>query len=393
MWQNHQLSAYIIQPTLRSSAKEIIAFKFESQRENPMALLAWPSIVLITALLLEASELVRATSAALVPAVIVFGDSTADPGNNNYIHTSLKSNFLPYGRDFINHHPTGRFCNGKLATDFIAEGLGVKEAIPAYLDPNLSSQDLVTGVSFASAGTGFDDFTAKILNVIPVWKEMEYFKEYQARLKYILGEQGASKLINEAFYLISAGTNDFIENYLQFPTRRLHFTDSEYMDYLINIVTNFVKELYDLGGRRISLSGLPPMGCLPLIRAMHLHSYVPYCVEKDNEISIQYNLKLQAAIEKMTNTLPGIQIVYSDTYNVIYEAVQNPAKYGFREVARACCGSGKYELGYLCNILVPTCADASKYVFWDSVHPTEKLYKIVADNLLQLYIPKLLNQH
>lgn len=54
-----------------------------------------------------------------VSSFYVFGDSTVDPGNNNYINTAFKSNFLPYGKDFPNQVPTGRFSNGKLATDFI----------------------------------------------------------------------------------------------------------------------------------------------------------------------------------------------------------------------------------------------------------------------------------
>lgn len=53
----------------------------------------------------------------LVPALFIFGDSVVDVGNNNQLPTIVKSNFLPYGRDFQNHQPTGRFCNGKLATD------------------------------------------------------------------------------------------------------------------------------------------------------------------------------------------------------------------------------------------------------------------------------------
>lgn len=51
--------------------------------------------------------------------VLVFGDSSVDPGNNNVLPTFLKSNFLPYGKDFLNGRPTGRFSNGRLATDFI----------------------------------------------------------------------------------------------------------------------------------------------------------------------------------------------------------------------------------------------------------------------------------
>lgn len=54
----------------------------------------------------------------LVPAMFIFGDSIVDAGNNNQLSTIVKANFPPYGRDFPNHKPTGRFCNGKLASDF-----------------------------------------------------------------------------------------------------------------------------------------------------------------------------------------------------------------------------------------------------------------------------------
>lgn len=54
----------------------------------------------------------------LVPAIITFGDSAVDVGNNDYLPTLFKADYPPYGRDFANHQPTGRFCNGKLATDF-----------------------------------------------------------------------------------------------------------------------------------------------------------------------------------------------------------------------------------------------------------------------------------
>ena len=54
-----------------------------------------------------------------VSAILVFGDSTSDPGNNNFILTPFKGNFPPYGRDFPNRIPTGRFTNGLLASDLI----------------------------------------------------------------------------------------------------------------------------------------------------------------------------------------------------------------------------------------------------------------------------------
>ena len=43
-----------------------------------------------------------------------------------------------------------------------ASQLGIKEYLPAYLDPELSDEDLLTGVSFASGGAGFDNISAEI---------------------------------------------------------------------------------------------------------------------------------------------------------------------------------------------------------------------------------------
>lgn len=56
-----------------------------------------------------------------ISAIFVFGDSTVDSGNNNYIETISRSNFPPYGKDLPDHLPTGRFTNGKLVTDYLGK--------------------------------------------------------------------------------------------------------------------------------------------------------------------------------------------------------------------------------------------------------------------------------
>ncbi|CAI9275786.1 unnamed protein product [Lactuca saligna] len=48
-----------------------------------------------------------------VSAILVFGDFTSDPGNNNYILTPFRGNFPPYGRDFANQKAAARCTNGK----------------------------------------------------------------------------------------------------------------------------------------------------------------------------------------------------------------------------------------------------------------------------------------
>lgn len=55
-----------------------------------------------------------------VPCFFIFGDSLSDNGNNNNLATLAKSNYRPYGIDFPDG-PTGWFCNGRTAVDFIGE--------------------------------------------------------------------------------------------------------------------------------------------------------------------------------------------------------------------------------------------------------------------------------
>ena len=54
-----------------------------------------------------------------VPALIAFGDSIVDTGNNNYLTTVVKANFPPYGQDFPGGVATGRFSNGLVPGDLL----------------------------------------------------------------------------------------------------------------------------------------------------------------------------------------------------------------------------------------------------------------------------------
>ena len=62
-----------------------------------------------------------AVSSSHVTAMFAFGDSLTDPGNNNYLSSLAKANYVPYGVDFNGGTPSGRFCNGKTFVDYIGE--------------------------------------------------------------------------------------------------------------------------------------------------------------------------------------------------------------------------------------------------------------------------------
>nr|GEZ11240.1 GDSL esterase/lipase At5g42170-like [Tanacetum cinerariifolium] len=173
-----------------------------------------------------------------VSAVFAFGDSYIDQGNNNYIVTLGKSNFPPYGKDFVGGKPTGRFSNGKTLADFFAKALGVKDYLPAYLDPLLQEKDILTGVSFASGGSGYDPLTSSIASAIPLLVQIDKFKQYTEKLKMNIGEKAAKDIIKNSVFLVVASTNDLLYS---LPAQRLEYDTVSYDNMLVKLALNFVQ--------------------------------------------------------------------------------------------------------------------------------------------------------
>ena len=139
-----------------------------------------------------------------------------------------------------------------------------------------------------------------------LWNEVEYYKDYQKKLKAFLGQEKANQITREALYLVSIGTNDFLEKYYLLPERRCQFSVQKYQDFLIGLAENFLEELYYLGARKISVAGLPPMGCLPLERTINIIEFQG-CLEKYNKVALEFNGKLSWLLTKLNMKLPRLQ--------------------------------------------------------------------------------------
>ncbi|XP_027340231.1 GDSL esterase/lipase APG-like [Abrus precatorius] len=319
----------------------------------------------------------------LVPAIFTFGDSAVDVGNNDYLPTLFKANYPPYGRDFVNHQPTGRFCNGKLATDITAETLGFKSYAPAYLSPQASGKNLLIGANFASAASGYDEKAAISNNAIPLSQQLRYYKEYQSKLARIAGSKKAALIIKDALYILSAGSSDFVQNYYVNPLLNKVFSPDHYSAYLVGAFSSFIKDLYRLGARKVGVTSLPPLGCLPAAKTL-FGLLENGCVSRINNDSQGFNKQINSTAASLQKQLPGLKIVVFDIFKPLYELVQSPSKFGFVEARRGCCGTGIVETtSLLCNPnSLGTCSNATQYVFWDSVHPSQAANQVLADALI-----------
>ncbi|CAK9180244.1 unnamed protein product [Ilex paraguariensis] len=296
----------------------------------------------------------------LVPALCIFGDSVVDVGNNNNLQTLIKANFLPYGRDFVTHRPTGRFCNGKLATDFAAEYLGFASYPPAYLSQDAKGKILLTGANFASASSGFYNKTAKLYGAITLAQQVEYYKEWQNKVVEMVGKARANAIFSGSIHLLSAGSSDFVQNYYINPLLNIFYSPDRFSDILVQSYSTFVQNLYGLGVRKIGVTTLPPTGCLPAAITL-FGSGSNRCVVRLNGDAISFNNKLNSTSQDLQSRHPG-----------------------FFESRKGCCGTGTLETSVLCNERsIGTCSNATGYVFWDGFHPSESANQILAQDLLE----------
>jgi phospholipase/lecithinase/hemolysin len=161
--------------------------------------------------------------------------------------------------------------------------------------------------------------------VITLDEQLAYFKEYTDRLKIAKGEAAAKEIIGEALYIWSIGTNDFIENYYNLPERWMQYSVGEYEAYLLGLAEAAIRRVHELGGRKMDFTGLTPMGCLPAERII---GDPGECNEQYNAVARTFNAKLQELVVKLNQELPGLQLVFADTYQLLANVVNKPADYG-----------------------------------------------------------------
>lgn len=332
------------------------------------------------------NALVKLPENTTVPAIIVFGDSIVDAGNNDDLITEARCDYPPYGIDFDGGVPTGRFSNGKVPTDILAEELGIKPTIPAYRDPNLRQEDLLTGVTFASGGAGYVPLTTQIAGGIPLSQQLKFFEEYIEKLNGMVGQERTTFIITNSLFVIICGSNDIANNFFSLPTTQLQYSVASFTALMAHNARSFARTLYQYGARRILMFGAPPIGCVPSQRTV-AGGPTRDCVVRFNDACKLFNAKLSAKIDGLSRTLQDTTLIYIDIYDPLLDLILYPQQYGFKVSNLGCCGTGFIEVTALCNnYTAAVCPVRSDYVFWDSFHPTETAYRNIVAKLLQRYL-------
>ncbi|TVU46915.1 hypothetical protein EJB05_06488, partial [Eragrostis curvula] len=366
---------------------------------------SWPSSTAVFALLFFLISPYASVSAVRYPStgdgactrLFSFGDSITDAGNFVSLSPNVSVLTPPYGETFFGR-PSGRFCDGRLIVDFVAEALRLPFSPPSLVGK--TADDFQHGANFAVAGASalnqsfFRDLGLD-LSIIP-----PYSLDVQVDLfKHVLQLLGATEheredvMSSSLFLLGEVGANDY--NHLFFQNRPFETEIKPLVPKVIQHIEKAIKVLMGLGANRIVVPGTVPVGCIPRFLAMFQgnSSSGDYdaagCLRWLNDFAEHHNHELKRMLHRIIPyDDPTVTIIYADYYGAMLEIIRNPLKHGFTKdgALNACCGDGgPYNSGSLisCNATSILCPDPSKHVSWDGIHLTEAAYRFVARGVLE----------
>ena len=340
----------------------------------------------------------------------MFGDSLSDTGNLHLSDPSNPATTLgdPYGVSYFKH-PAGRYSDGRLVIDFLAEGLGLPFLPPIQTliagGANMSSSR--HGVNFAYAGA-----TARAEAVVTPFhlqRQIAQFLEFKSNSTAPRPDGAAVAVpsprdFDDAMYIIHAGGNDLFYAYTFDGLSPAQAADTVVPQSVAAIVSS-ISSLYTAGARNFLVFNQPPQGCAPAVLtvmgAPNATRDEYECLADFNAAALAFNESLHDAIENLRASTGGAKIYIGDYYAVNYEIVSNPGSFGFWNdtILRASCGVGEpynYNPIISCghNGTLPDgteadlrnstrLADPAQLIYWDGVHFTEAFYKIVAETFLK----------
>ncbi|KAM1170856.1 hypothetical protein ACFX15_020732 [Malus domestica] len=358
-------------------------------------------LLVATAMLMFLSvSLAASSSPCKFPAIFNFGDSNSDTGGLSALFGQAR---LPHGESYF-HSPAGRYCDGRLVIDFIANSLELPY-MSAYFDS--VGSNFTHGANFATAGSTIrpQNTTIRQSGFSPVSLDVQYneFYDFQPRSQTARSRGGVFEQLmpkaedfSRALYTFDIGQNDLTSGlFLNMSITQV----KAYVPDVLNQFNSIVQSVYNQGGRYFWIHNTGPIGCLPYvldrlpIPAAQLDK--AGCATPYNKLARFFNRGLKQAVVQLRKELPLAAITYVDVYSAKYSLISQPQKHGFKQPIRACCGhGGKYNFNkhigcggkirvHGKDVLVgKACQDPSLWVNWDGVHFTEAANKRVFDQIV-----------
>jgi phospholipase/lecithinase/hemolysin len=259
--------------------------------------------------------------------MVVFGDSLSETGNFSIVTGGA----LPPSPLYFN----GRFSNGQVWIEQLAVALG--EPVPS---PSLAGGSNFAFNAARAAGTSPYGTPNVALQVE----------------SYLASNGGVAD--RDDIFVIWAGAND------------IFFGLGYELDFIpkaIESISLSIKRLHAAGARKFIVLDLPPLGQTPFFNPSMEASFAL------NTATTAFNSGLASELRALQR-LPRIRISDVRVSKIFQTIARAPRVFGLRNVLDSATNYDPVTgIGYS---LVPG-VDPSRYLFWDSVHPTAKGHELI----------------
>ncbi|XP_037431566.1 GDSL esterase/lipase At5g03610-like [Triticum dicoccoides] len=298
----------------------------------------------------------------------VFGDSFADNGNlphkDGVLSPMTRQWYTPYSG-------TGRFSNGNVQSDFIANMLGQSGSPPARRLHDPAGRE---GMNFAAGGSGvFQVSGTKTLH-----KQVHIFKRLVRQ-----GDIDQENLGNSVA-LVAVSGNDY--NHIGVDTSG--FADiTAFVDNVTTEIQANVKDLLEAGVQKVLVNNLFPLGCAPSqTKPNHTE-----CNDQANQGASLHNRYLSAKLADMDNVRVLDLNAAFNTILAHHADGRGAVAKQFGRKLRPCCEPAD-DRSY-CGLTVwdtngvdmvdsyQVCPEPERAFFWDEMNPTNAGWAAVMGQL------------
>jgi outer membrane lipase/esterase len=141
----------------------------------------------------------------------------------------------------------------------------------------------------------------------------------------------------------------------------------------IGNIGSAVVTLYSMGARQFLLMNVPDIGKSPAVQI--LDGMYPGLAAAATGLTVAFNQQLLALQGQLNFLYPGMDVRIFDAYTLLNAIVADPADYGI-EVTDVPCITP--------NIAPYKCTRPDSYLFWDGLHPTRAVHKIMANGAAEV---------
>ncbi len=297
----------------------------------------------------------------------IFGDSLVDNGN-------LPPVTWPFVIPPSTRYDRGRFTNGLVAVERFAKKTRI-ELVPSIYGINLRNKGINWGIGGSTTGESNINPGGILVDGL-----LGQIGQYEDALDAAGKPRGETKKKKSPLFIIWTASNNYFT-----PLYIGESPDGNTVMEAVSDISEAITRLHARGAKVIVVANMTDLGQVPLCNLIG----GPEVCDILTDITYAHNEALNIALNTLEAGLSNLKIIQFDIHTLFEKILNNPEKYGFSDADLSNPGPAA---GCLFEPSPENCSlldfRNGKLFWWDELHPSASLHKILGKALIDLVIKK-----